>query len=71
MAACAGNVVARTTYHYEHGSFEMLAIQATRQSDYQLNAHDQCAWVAWNDLPTYELAPADLLLMEQLQTARR
>ncbi len=71
MAACAGSVVARTIYHYEHGSFEMLAIEATRRPDFELNAHDEYAWVAWDELARYELAPADLLLVEQVRSVER
>jgi len=67
MDAIAGDIVARTTYDYAHGSFEMLAIKTTRLSGFQLQAHDQWAWVKWPDLARYELAPADVLLVGQLQ----
>lgn len=67
MTAAAGSVVARTIYHYEHGSFEVLAIEATRLSGFQLCVHDQCAWVALTDMAKYELAPADALLVERLR----
>jgi len=67
MTATAGSVVARATYHYEHGSFEILAIEAIRLSAYRLQAHDQHAWVAFAQMSDYELAPADVLLIEQLR----
>ena len=67
MDAIARDIVARTTYSYEHGSFELLAIQTTRLSGFQLRVHDRCAWVKWPDLALYELAPADVLLVGQLQ----
>ena len=68
MTATAGIVVAQAVYHYEHGSFEMLAIEATRLSAFQLQVHDQCAWVSLADIADYELAPADVLLVEQLRS---
>lgn len=67
MTATAGTVVARVIYHYEHGSFEILAIEATRLSAFQLRVRDECAWVTLTDLTEYDLAPADLLLVEQLR----
>jgi 8-oxo-dGTP diphosphatase len=67
MLATAGSVVARAVYDYEHGSFEILAIEATRLSTFKLQVHDQCAWVTLMDMAEYELAPADVLLVEQLR----
>lgn len=67
MTASAGAILARATYQYDHGSFELLAIETARQSAFVLRVHDQCAWVAWDDLVRYELAPADILLVEQLR----
>ena len=66
MTSSAGEVVAKAVYHYEHGSFEILAVETTRVSPFQLNVHDQCAWVALADIADYELAPADVLLLAQL-----
>lgn len=69
MTATAGRIVARTIYHYEHGSFELLAIETTRRSGFELRAHDRYAWVGSESLGEYQLAPADVLLMEQLQSS--
>lgn len=67
MTSTAGAIIARTAYHYDHGSFEMLAIETARLSGFELRAHDRYAWVALDDLVGYELAPADVLLIEQLR----
>jgi 8-oxo-dGTP diphosphatase len=67
MKATAGVVVAQTAYEYEHGSFELLAIETTRRSGFELHAHDRCAWAGLDELSGYELAPADALLLEQLR----
>jgi 8-oxo-dGTP diphosphatase len=49
------------------GSFELLAIETTRRSGFELHAHDRCAWAGLDELSGYELAPADALLLEQLR----
>lgn len=67
MASTGGNVAARTIYEYEHGSFEILAIETTRRSDFELRVHDRYAWVRWDDLDEYILLPADLRLLTQLR----
>jgi 8-oxo-dGTP diphosphatase len=69
MAATAGRILAQTTYHYEHGSFELLAIETTRRSGFELRAHDSYAWVGLESLREYELAPADVLLIEQFHSS--
>lgn len=66
MDAKAGRVLARTVYDYEHGSFEILAIETTRCSDFELSAHDRCDWAQIESLGQYELAPADRLLLQGL-----
>ena len=67
MTSRAGAILARARYHYDHGSFEMLAIETVRKSEIQLRVHDRCAWVTWGALAGYDLAPADVLLVRQLQ----
>lgn len=66
MAATAGDVLARTLHHYEHGSFEMLAVSATRQSGYATSVHDEVRWVSREELPALQLAPADVGLIAAL-----
>lgn len=66
MTATAGGIVAQTVYHYGHGSFEMLALETRRCSGFRLQVHDQCAWVPPGELPAYDLAPADIILIAQL-----
>lgn len=66
MTAKAGAVLARTVYHYSHGSFEMLAVEATRLSEYSLHVHDQVRWVRPDELHQLCLAPADVELLNAL-----
>lgn len=67
MTAEAGEVLAITVYHYEHGSFEMLAVEARRTSGLQLTVHDDVCWVTRTDIPMLPLAPADVDLISQLE----
>jgi len=66
MDAVAGNVLASTTYTYDHGSFEMAAISVTRRSDYRLTVHDLARWVSRGDLQGLDVAPADVALLAEL-----
>lgn len=66
MDAVAGNVLASTTYTYDHGSFEMTAISVTRRSDYRLAVHDLARWVSRDDLQGLDVAPADVALLAEL-----
>lgn len=68
MATTVGDIVARTIYHYDHGSFEMLALTATRLSGFELRVHDESAWVPLSQLSEYPLAPADVELVQQVIT---
>lgn len=71
MTAEIGDIVARTVYHYDHGSFEMLALKATRLSEFELRVHDDFAWVPLPQLGEYPLAPADVELVGQLHPKER
>lgn len=66
MAAEVGDVIASTIYHYAHGSFEMLALQARRTSDFELSVHDRARWVSRTEIEELQLAPADVDLVAQL-----
>ena len=66
MSATVGDVIARTIHHYDHGSFEMLAMETTRDSDFELRVHDAFAWVAADEVTEYPLAPADVALLKQI-----
>jgi 8-oxo-dGTP diphosphatase len=66
MRAGIGEVLARTTYEYDHGCFSMIALRATRLSEFKLLAHDAFAWVGADELKGYDLAPADVELVDCL-----
>lgn len=66
MSVTVGAELARTIYHYDHGSFEMLALEVTRHSGFVLRVHDEFAWVPLSEIADYPLAPADVELVKQL-----
>jgi 8-oxo-dGTP diphosphatase len=66
MSATVGVVIAQTIHHYDHGSFEMLAMETTRNSDFELRVHDAFTWVAAEEMAEYPLAPADVELVKQI-----
>ncbi len=66
MVVEVGELLARTIYRYDHGSFDMLALGVRRTSAYRLLAHDQSAWVTRGQVSRLVLAPADVDLLAQL-----
>ena len=58
----------RSEYHYSHGSFELIALEATIISgEIELSVHDAAEWVPIIDLDGYKLAPADLPIAKLIQ----
>lgn len=66
MTAEVGEIIATTVYHYDHGSFEMLALETRRSSDLELTVHDDVRMVGRAEMNTLTLAPADIELVAQL-----
>ncbi len=69
MNAEVGALLATTTYHYEHGSFEMLAYAVERRSEFELAVHDSFESVTPSEMGSIRLAPADVELIAQLVAA--
>ena len=60
-------VLGRSRYTYDHGEFEVVGIQTELLDfDIKLSVHDASEWVSLNELMSYRLAPADILLAEAL-----
>ncbi len=66
MIAEAGEVLATTVFHYDHGEFEMFAVGACRTSAFELSVHDQIRWADYAEVSRLTLAPADVQLVRQL-----
>lgn len=57
----AGEVVATSDYHYEHGTIHLVALAAEIVSGVlRPSVHDQVQWVPVASLLQYQLAPADI-----------
>jgi len=64
----ADDIVYKSEYVYDHGSFRILAISTEILSgDIQLSVHDEYAWVLLNELVDYQLLPADRPIAEYLK----
>lgn len=66
LSATAGEVLATTVYEYDHGCFELLAIDVVRHGEPLASFHDRLDWVSLVDLPNYALAPADVPLIHSV-----
>lgn len=66
MQAVAGDVLARTSHQYDHGTFEMLALSTVRLSDYRATVHDAISWVTRDEVSGLRVAPADVELLDAL-----
>jgi hypothetical protein len=67
MTAAVGDELVRAAYHYDHGSFEMVALQVERRSSFRLRMHDAHMWATPDDITGLQLAPADVILVERLE----
>lgn len=63
-----GEVLAKSEYHYEHGSFLLIGIYTRlRSKQLTLTVHDRAEWVPIANLLKYRLAPADIPLAKKIQ----
>lgn len=61
VRAKADKIIAESEYHYEHGSFRLLAMLTSIEEDtFSLKVHDKVEWVPLQYLLQYKLAPADI-----------
>jgi len=64
----AGDLMAESEYHYDHGSIKLLAIWAEiRDGAISLSVHDRAEWVPLEQLESYDLAPADVPIAQRLR----
>lgn len=63
----AGRVFAESEYHYDHGSFNLVALHAEiLEGDITLSVHDKFEWVPFADLLKFKLAPADIPIAQKI-----
>jgi 8-oxo-dGTP diphosphatase len=67
LLAAAGDEIARTVYHYDRGSIELIAL-ATRVANEisKMTVHDRVDWFAPGDMSELAIAPADMPLLDAI-----
>jgi 8-oxo-dGTP diphosphatase len=71
MTAEVREIITSTVYTYDHGSFEMLALETRRTSGFRLSVHDDARLVGRRECESLNLAPADIALVTQLAELNR
>jgi len=67
LNAAVGKELARTIYHYERGSIELIALATTVSNEVsRMVVHDSVAWFKPNETSPLRIAPADLPLLETI-----
>lgn len=67
VASVAGEILITTTYSYPGGTIELIAILVELKStQFTLQVHDLYEWVGPYDLLSYDLAPADIPIAEEI-----
>lgn len=63
----AGEVLTTSQFTYPGGEIELIAVMVSLRSDtLTLHVHDLAEWVQVDDLLSYELAPADIPIAEEI-----
>jgi 8-oxo-dGTP diphosphatase len=72
LVVMVGEELARTVYHYERGSIELIALATTTDGEIDhMAVHDTIHWFAPGETTTLVLAPADIPLLESLWKDKR
>ena len=72
LMVTVGEELARTVYHYERGSIELIALAATTDGEIDhMTVHDAVDWFAPGETTTLVVAPADIPLLESVWEADR
>ena len=62
-----GDYVGRAEYDYDHIRIELIAYRAfIDEGEFELTDHDAIEWVTVERARTFELAPADIPILDQL-----
>lgn len=65
VSARVGTELARSVYHYERGSIELIALAAELRGEISaLTVHDAVQWCSADELDGLDIAPADIPLLE-------
>jgi 8-oxo-dGTP diphosphatase len=65
--AAVGEEMARTIYHYDSGSIELIALSTTITNEIsRMMVHDSVAWFNQSETVLLTVAPADIPLLEKI-----
>jgi len=72
LVVTVGEELARSVYHYERGSIELIAMATRTDGEIDhMTVHDAVHWFTADETTTLVVAPADIPLLESLWKARR
>ncbi len=64
-----GRFICSSTYTYPHGRIELVAYRVSHLSgEFVLNDHEEIRWVAPAEMGEYDFAPADIPIVQRLQS---
>jgi 8-oxo-dGTP diphosphatase len=67
ITAKAGKILATSEHRYDHGVFQIIAIQTEiLGGEIRLTVHDRAEWVPIDELMEYRLASADVSIARRL-----
>ena len=67
LEALAHDVIAESIYEYPGGTIKLIGVEVSlANSDLQLSVHDAFDWVLPSDILSFQLAPADIPIAEEL-----
>jgi len=68
MRTETGQHLVTVAHDYNDFRIELMAYESHYlEGGFELSDHDKIAWVAWEDIKSYDLAEADIKLVEKLQ----
>lgn len=72
LVVSVGKELARTVYHYDHGSIELIALAISNFGEVtQMTVHDAVDWFSVDETRAMPLAPADIPLLASVWMAQR
>ena len=72
LVVSVGKELARTVYHYDRGSIELIALAISNFGEVtQMTVHDAVDWFSVDETRAIPLAPADIPLLASVWIAQR
>lgn len=67
-----GEFIMESDYKYEHGEFalQVFWVHLPKNAELKMNVHQQLKWVTVAELPSYQMPPADIHIVEKLQKVK-